>query len=35
MVVHEHKAPITAIIELFTRDEAVVNLAGNFPHWPA
>ena len=34
MVVHHHEAPINAIIELFTRDEAVANLAGNSPHRP-
>ena len=35
MIVHDHKAPINAIIALFTRDEAVANLAGKSSHWPA
>jgi hypothetical protein len=34
-VVHRHEAAINAIVELFTGDEAVANLAGNSPHWSA
>jgi len=35
IVVYDHKAAISATIELFTRDEAMANLAGNSPHRPA
>ena len=32
IVVHDHEAAVSAAIELFTRDKAVANLAGNSPH---
>jgi hypothetical protein len=35
IVVYNHEAAISATIKLFTRNEAVANLAGDFPHRPA
>jgi len=35
IVVYDHEAAISAAIELFTRNEAVANPAGDYPHLPA